>query len=132
MMDPSICLPFRISGVYAGFAEIRGILKPGKDALILDFEVKESVLDLLRLHSNVVTIPLAEIASVQFQPGWFRHRIIIAVNRLEALRQVPGSRAGELRLIIPRKHARSAGEFVSLLQMTLTTNGLKKLINQME
>jgi len=130
--DLGVCLPFRIPHLYGGLAEIQGILRGGKEVLILDFEMKESVLDLLSLKTNVVTIPLAEIAGLELRKGWFSRWIVIAVNRLEALRQVPGSKAGEIRLKIGRKHTATAEEFVSRVQMALTTHGLKKLINDME
>ncbi len=123
-------LPFRIPDVYAGFAEIRGILRSEKETLVLDFEVKESVLDMLRLASNEVKIPVAEIAAIELKKGWFSRWPIIAVNRLVTLRQVPGSRSGELRLKITRKDTAAAEEFVSRLQMALVNRGLKDLLDQ--
>lgn len=132
MIDDSISLPFRIPHLYAGFAEIRGILKGGKEGLVLDFELKESLFNLLRLDSNVVRIPLVDIATVELKKGWLRRWIIINANRLEALRQVPGSRAGEVRLRIARKNTATAEELVSRIQMALTTYGLKKLISTAE
>lgn len=131
MISNSICLPFRISDIYCGFAEIQGILKADTDRLTLDFELKESVLDLLRLESNVVTIALADVVDLELKKGWFAHSIVVRVNRLEALRPVPGSKGGELRLKIARQHLPTAEEFVGCIRMALTTHGLKKMIDGM-
>lgn len=131
MIDQSICLPFRIPHLYRGFAEVQGILRNGKDALVLDFEMKESLLDLVSLATKVVTIPLAEIAGFELQKGLFGRWLVIAVNSLQASREVPGSKAGEIRLKIARKNTGLAEEFVSRIRMALTTCGLKKLINDL-
>jgi hypothetical protein len=131
MICNSICLPFRIPDVYFGFAEIQGILKAENDKLTLDFELKESMLE-TRLESNVVAIALADVIDLELEKGWFTRSIVIRVNRLEVLRPVPGSKAGEVRLRIARRHVPMAEELVCGIRMALTTHGLKKMIDSMQ
>ncbi len=128
MINLSLCVPFRIPGVYGGWAEIQGLLRSEADSLVLDFEVKESVLDLLRLHSKVSTIALEDLAAVEWRHGWFRRWIVLRVKRLEALRQLPGAQTGELRLKIARQHAKAAEEFVGSVQMAMIAYSTKKML----
>lgn len=132
MIRNSICLPFRIPDVYCGFAEIQGILKAENDKLTLDFELKESLLDLLRLETNVVAIALTDVIDLELKKGWFTRSIVIRVNRLEALRPVPGSKGAEVRLRIARQHVPMAEDLVCGIRMALTTHGLQKMFDSMQ
>jgi len=117
--------------VYGGLAEINGILRGGKEGLILDFELKESVLHALRLDAKVTTLPLSEIAGIELKKGWFSRWLILRANRLETLRPLPGSKGAELRLKIARQNAAAAEELVSQVQLTLATNGIKSMLKEM-
>jgi hypothetical protein len=47
MPDQSITLPFKVPDLFGGFAEGKGLAKASPSELVLEFVVKDTVLDLL-------------------------------------------------------------------------------------
>lgn len=131
-MHNVICLPFSIPDVYGGLAEVRGLLKADDQTLTLDFETKDSVLELFRLDTKVICVPLAQVTAFEFKEGWFTRRITIRANSLEALRQVPGARGAEVRLKVRRENVEIARECVSRIQMVLANLSVKNLLAAVE
>lgn len=56
-MSSSISLPFSISNAYQGFAKAGGILAATDRELVLELEVKDGLVGVLK-SSNVVKIPI--------------------------------------------------------------------------
>jgi hypothetical protein len=127
MLTDSICLPFGLPEVYQGFAEGNGILRASQDGLILEFQVKDSLLGLLASDVKEVVVPIEEIASLELRKGWIRTRIIIRATSLKTLSDVTGNQGAEITLSVSRKHRALAEDLVSMLSLRLCARDLKKL-----
>lgn len=94
-------VPFTI-GVYGGFAECNGLLRPDGDCLVLEYQVQDNFLGLIRGKAKSVRIPLADLEAVEFKGQWFGRSLTIQARSLLTLATVPGARQGRAELIIAR------------------------------
>ncbi len=123
MLAGSISLPFSMSGLYGGFGGLQGIVRLDECALVLEFEVSDAVLGLLKSQIKKIEIPLQEIQSARMEKGWFSATLTIRVNNLAVLSEVPGSEGGEAELEISRKDRPQAELLVLALNARARENG---------
>lgn len=126
-MPQFISLPFSIANVYQGFAEANGIAKASEAGLLLEFQVKDGLMGVLKSRIKEVQIPINEIFSVELQVIWFVTRLIIRTKSMAILSDVPGNKAGQIALWIARKDREVARELVSVLRLTMTQKELDSL-----
>lgn len=108
-------------------ASAHGVAKSTETGLILEFQVKDSFVGMVKSRVNEVPIPLDELVSIELKEGWFRQRLLIRARSLTTLANVPGHEAGLIALRIARKDRRIAREMVSVLRLTLSERELQKL-----
>jgi hypothetical protein len=115
----SLSVPVTLPESWGGLATSTGILRLDRDALVLEFETKDGVLEVLRSDVRRLELPLAELEACTWRPGWFSARIEIAVHHLEALRQAPGAEAGKLVLHVARADRSRASALVTQVSLAL-------------
>ena len=108
-------LPFSIPGTYQGLAEVAGLATLDGDALVLEFEVKDAVLGLLRSGVEVVRLPVDDLASVSLDQSWLHADLVVRARSMRSVRELPGSRQGQVRLRIARRDRATAEEFTATL-----------------
>jgi hypothetical protein len=131
MLPQFVSLPFSIPDVYQGFAEAGGIIKASKAGLILEFEVKDALVGMLKSGINEVQIPTNEISFIDLKAGWFRTRLIIRTRSMATLGNIPGSKPGQIALRIARKDRDIAKRLVSVLMMSMAERELDSLNKEM-
>lgn len=127
MYEDDFMIPFKIHGVNAGFTEVDGLLKIEKDRLSLEFESADAIIGIVKSDLKEVTIPFESIKKVEFVKKWFSAQIFIYTRNIAALKDVPGSKSGMVRLSIKRNQKREAMNFNSHLQLVLSEFKLKQL-----
>ena len=115
MSNQSITLPFRVPDLFAGFAEGKGLAKPGPAELTLELVVKDTVVNVIKSDVKQISVPRAEIASVSLRRGWFGAKVLIRVKSLSWLADLPGCEGGEVWLYIARRDRDLAAAFVKAL-----------------
>lgn len=118
-MIPTITLPFAIPHVYQGFATATGVAILNPDYLILEFEVKDSFLGVLRSGVRVVQIPLNEVVDIELKPYLFSTQIQIQTKSLQPLQDIPEKDAGEIILNITKRYRDIAHQFIAMLKVRL-------------
>ena len=116
MLDQSITLPFEVPGLFAGFAEGKGLAKAGQSELVLEFVVKDTVLDLFKSGLKEIRIPRSEVDVVRFKRGWLGAKVHIRLKSMKWLADLPGCDNGEVTLHVARQERDQAAEFVRVLQ----------------
>ena len=116
MRDQSITLPFTVPNLVGGFAEGRGLAKVSPSELILEFVVKETVLEVFKSDMKEIHIPRSEVDVVQFKRGWFGAKVRIRLKSMKWLADLPGCDNGEVTLHVARRERDQAAEFVQLLR----------------
>ncbi|MDP9478992.1 MAG: hypothetical protein M3R38_25485 [Actinomycetota bacterium] len=118
MTSSLISLPFWIPH---GMGVVDGIARVCETELVVEFESRES---LFRIVTREVTIPFEEIESVTFRRGLLKSTLLFATRRLHPASSIPGSRAGQFMLHVPREHTNKARELESLLAYGLARRDL--------
>ena len=113
-------VPFRIDSIYAGLGACNGLLRDEGEQLCLEFEIKDSVVGLLKSGVKQVRIPMKDLVSVTLVKGWLGRtwlgvKIVIQAAQMTTLKDVPGTTGGRVELSIARKDREAAEEFVASL-----------------
>jgi hypothetical protein len=111
----SITVPFKLPDLYAGFAEGKGLAKASDSELILEFIVKDSVLNLLKSGTKEIRIPRSEIDAIHHRQGWFSDKLRIRVKSIRWLADLPDSDTGEVTLHVARRDRTQAADLVRVL-----------------
>jgi hypothetical protein len=126
-MSQFLSLPFTIPDVYEGLAAAHGIARSSEAGLILEFQVKDGFVGMVKSRVTEVTIPFNEIISIELKEGWFKRRLFIRARSLATVTNVPGNHAGQVALKIARSDLRMAREMVSVLRLTLSERELQSV-----
>ncbi len=120
MSSSFMSLPFWIP---RGLGVVDGIARVCESELVLEFDVKESM---VRIGTREVVLPFEEIESVAFKRrGLLRNALLFSARRLHPASSVPGSRAGQFALYITREN--KAREVESLLAYGLARRDLSSM-----
>lgn len=121
MLQLSSRLPFTIDDVYAGFAQVSGILTVEEDALFLEFQTKDNILGgLIKSATRELMIPLEELDSVEAKSKWTGTRFFIRTRRLASLDGLPNVENGEVKLKIKRKNKETALTMASRINLRIS------------
>jgi hypothetical protein len=120
-------LPFSFPEVYEGFASAQGIMRVERDHLVLEFEIKEAILDWIKLGSRVVQIPFTDLESVVLKRGWFRDVITVKVRSLQALQEIPIHEHGRFQLFISKQDRTVSQELCDVLQLQILNLDIARL-----
>jgi hypothetical protein len=120
-------IPFSFPDVYQGLASGGGIATATTAGLTLEYQVKDGVFGVIKSGVHKVAIPISDLHSVRFKPGWFRNRLFIKVRTMATLADVPGSDRGQLELRVARADKRAAQSLVSVLMLTLSEKQIAEL-----
>jgi hypothetical protein len=123
-------VPFSFTDVYQGFAEGGGIATASESGLILEFQVKDSLVGMIKSDIHKITIPINELHSVALKQSWFRNRLFIRVKNMTTLARVPGSKTGQVELRVARRDTATAQTLVSILMLSLSEKRLTDLGRQ--
>jgi hypothetical protein len=115
MPDQSITLPFTVPNLFAGFAEGNGLAKGSPSELVLEFVVKDTVLDIFKTGVSEIRIPRSEVDVVRFKRGWFGAKVYIRLKSMRWLADFPGCDGGEITLHVARCDRDCAEAFVQAL-----------------
>ena len=111
-------VPFQISHVFGGFGECHGLLKQDGKFLVLEFQLQDSVLRVLKSGVKNIEIPLADVAKVTLRRRWFglSNSVEVQLSRMDLAEQVPGMKHGRLALSIYRRDVPLARELIEDVQ----------------
>lgn len=127
-------VPFTLDEAYGGLAKTDGMMRLEDEALVLEFQTKDSIVGLLKSDVKEVRIPLAEIGSVAWKSGLFGSSFTIRLRTMKYADAVPGIEQGELKLPIARQHREAAARLATaftLQQSQLQLEQMKRELNQL-
>ncbi len=109
-------LPFSIL-MYAGFAKADGLLRLEGSSLVLEYQIQDRGLGLLKTDLKELRIPILEIEHVTLKTGWFGPpRLVVQTETMRASRQIPGSQHGTFELTLDKNHQLAAKHLISALE----------------
>ena len=110
-----ITLPFCVSDLFGGLAEVNGLAKASASELILELVVKDSLLNVFKSGLKEIRVPQSEIDGVVFKRGWFGTTVRIRFKSMKWLADLPGENNAEVILIVARQDRDRAVDFVRIL-----------------
>jgi hypothetical protein len=126
----SAYVPFSFPDVYQGLAEGGGIATATTAELTLEFQVKDSLVGMIKSDIQKIAIPISELHSIALKQSWFRNRLFIRVRSMTTLAGVPGSNTGQVELRVARRDKATAQALVSILMLSLSERKLADLGRQ--
>jgi hypothetical protein len=115
MYVSDIRLHFKINEVYQGLAKAEGIMYTDEKALILEYEVKDSMFGVIKSDPKKLVIPIALISNVRFSSNFLLSRFKFDVNDLKLLSKFPGAKEGRVKLAIKRRNKEAGFALASFL-----------------
>jgi hypothetical protein len=108
-----ISFPFSIKNVFAGFAEVSGIISLEKDAIEIEFQTMDSLAKMIKSDIKGITIPITDIEEIDFKKSRWGNKLTLRVLKLSMVSEIPSQESGEIRLSIQNKYTEMALNLVS-------------------
>lgn len=117
LLNPAV--PVTMADSWAGLAQNSGLLRLEGDALILEFETQDGVLQVLKSGIKRFALPLRELEKCAWQPGWRGGKIELSVRSMCALEGIAGAARGCVTLKVAHKHRDLALGLVTNVELAL-------------
>ena len=121
-------LHFSTDEAYSGLAALTGIMQVNKDSLVLEYQVKDNILGMLKSDTKRLLIPYNNLTEVRYKRNWFISRFHLYVNSMQILGKFPIGKDGRITLKINRKRSHTAKELESYINLRLSEIRLEMLI----
>jgi hypothetical protein len=120
-------IPFHLSNVNHGLAEVQGLIHIKKNHLILEFEIKDALGGFIKSDLKEIDIPFDEIESLTYKKGLWGASVKIEGNSMRTFEEIPESEQGRCELKIKRKDRNEAEKSISSARVALSEFKLNKL-----
>jgi len=120
-------LSFHTADSFGGLAETSGLLSLEGDDLVLEFEMKDALVGVIRTGPRTVRFPVTDLAEVGLRLGWFQQRLVLRSRSLKLLADLPGRDGAELVLYCRRRDRAILRHVYAAVQDRLTSASLKRL-----
>ena len=127
MFPHSPKIHFSNDDAYNGFGEIEGILSAVAHGLVLEFQVKDAMIGVVRSGMKELHTPYEAISQIRLKKTWFGSSIRLQVDDMSVLSRFPAAKAGEIVLSIKKRQRPVALDFISQLQLRLSEIKLERL-----
>lgn len=104
-------IPFEVQ-IFEGLGAASGLIRCDGDALLLEFETKDTVFGVIKSRVKQVRLPLVNIDWILLKKGWFSTSLQIQASTLNGMEDVPGSEKGLAKLSLARRYRLAAQQFV--------------------
>jgi hypothetical protein len=125
--DLHLSVPFRITEVYHGFAECHGILHLSEKGLVLEFETRDSILELIKSNLKRVFIDYNALKKMEFKKTIFSTKILLKAYSMQTFSQIPDSKDATIELKIEKNNREDALELFSKASLFLAEAKLKSI-----
>ena len=127
--NSSKTVPFVIPDINNGFQQAEGLFKLGKNHIELEFEVRDSILGIIKSGVKDLSISFSDLKSITFKKGWFSAKIILEGTSMKVFNDLPGTELATCILKIKRKYREDAEDVISQARMQFSEYKLDRLDN---
>ena len=117
VLDPSV--PVRMEESWGGLANNTGLLRLEGDTVVIEFETRDGMFDVLRSGVKRIDVQLADLESVRWKRGVFGGKIEFAARSMDVLAEIPGATQGRVTLSVARKDRDQAFGLVTNMELVL-------------
>ncbi|MDX1908615.1 MAG: hypothetical protein SF053_16380 [Bacteroidia bacterium] len=119
MANEKLRLPFSID-VYQGLGRLDGLMSLQQDVLVLEFQIKDTLVGGIRSRPKTLHLDLNEVDYVKYSQNLFGARFVIQAHTLAAVAAIPTADKGEVRLSIARKDREQARRMESHINLRIS------------
>lgn len=119
-METKYSVPFTIDKLNHGLQEAKGLLKVSETGLDFEFEVKDTIIGVVKSGLTKVQIPFKDIESITFNKGFIKSKIKIEGTSMSSLSDLPGVDVATCTLKIKRKDSNEAANLISKARLGLS------------
>ncbi|WP_287129116.1 hypothetical protein [Candidatus Cyanaurora vandensis] len=113
-------LPFAIDDIYGGLAQVRGLLSLESDYLLLEYQVRDGLVGMVKSRVRELKVPLAELEMVTLDKRWLTLGLMLKSYRMHTLQDLPTSEAGRVILKLTRRDEVIANQLIHHLKLKIS------------
>jgi hypothetical protein len=106
------------------------LLKNG--AVIIQFQTKDAILGMVKSDLKTVDIPLENLIEISYKKSIFGNKLILLVDNLSFVEQLPSSDSNEIVLSIARKDIDTAIDLVRALKLDQSEKEYQAALKEVE
>ena len=122
-----LTVPIHLGTTAQGFAQSEGMLELHDQALVLRFQSRDTLLEVLKSRIHTVTIPFEIIEEIRWKAGFFRCWLEIRVMDFEILTKIPNSKDGVVRLRVARRFKADGREIQTICHLAIADSRMRRL-----
>lgn len=104
--------------MYAGLAKADGLVRLEGNTLVLEFQIQDRALGVLKSELRELRIPIFEIEHLELANGLLRKpRLIVQTETMRVSRQIPGSEHGTFSLTLENAHRLAARHLIETVEV---------------
>jgi hypothetical protein len=104
-----------------------GVLRFDGENLVLEFQTKDGMFEMLLSDIRRVTLPLPALTAFTWKPGWLGGAFDLSVATLELTRDLPGSDQGCVHLKVKRKDRPAAEHLANEVELAQANRVLHRI-----
>lgn len=116
--------------IFGGFGLISGMLSLTEDCLVLEYEVKDSILGVIKSTPKKIKFQFSELISCDFNKSWFKSNLKIKTNIFLSTKGISGTNGNEINFKIQKSDSYLAYEFASVLNSKIAETYINKIDNK--
>ena len=129
-------VPFSIGNVFGGLGVAKGVLRNEADDLVLEFQLKDGVLGLLKSDVKTVRLPIGSIEEVSLHRMWSdplhllgrgSWHLRIRAMHLHSVADIPGQDEDGFRLTVSRQYRMAAQVLISEVELEVLETRLREI-----
>ena len=120
-------LPFYNDELNSGFMKLEGLLRLEKDKITIEFQKKDSIMEVIKSGVQMVEIFLCDLEVVEFRKKLFGGRLILYAKRATVFEHFPGTDLTTRVLKVQRKRRDHAASVASNINLILSEQKLREL-----
>lgn len=120
-------LHFTTVEAYHGLAEVSGMLRLERKKLILEYQVKDALVGMIKSDPKELQIPFDNLLEVEYKLNWVLSRFKLHINSMHILGKFPVGKDGVITLKIKRKQKKTAQELASTINLKLSEHRLEMM-----
>lgn len=125
-------IPIKLSDSFEGFAESKGLLLLKNGKVIIQFQTKDAILGMVKSDLKTVEIPLENLIEISYKKSIFGNKLILLVDNLSFVKQLPSSDSNEIVLSIARKDIETAIDLVRALKLDQSEKEYRAALKEVE
>ncbi|MEM6765561.1 MAG: hypothetical protein AAF824_12470 [Bacteroidota bacterium] len=127
MYSKNLRIHFSTLEAYQGFAAIEGVLRAEQEEVVMDYQIKDSLVGIVKSDQKELLLPYEEIEDFEYKRNWFISRLKITVFNLQLLEKFPASKNGQITLKIKRNQKEKMKDIVSYVRLRKSEINLDKM-----